>query len=254
MNAPLILVTPGTEDKGVEFYDYSLTLSQTYLDAVALAGGLPFVPSCAPMPKTAAEYVRRCDGVMLTGGDDVQAELHTEEIPEKLRKTMGRVDPRRDLFETLIIKEAFAQGKPLLAICRGHQLLNVTLGGTLFIDIPSQVKTATNHSELQRKDQPVHEVTLEADSILAPTFGEKFSVNSSHHQAVDKVARPLRVTGKSPDGVVEVMELRREESGLLPYLLSVQFHPERLVRGFPRFIELFRGFISACGARRSDQT
>lgn len=249
--APLILVTPSTEEKGAEFYDYSLSLSQTYPDAITLAGGLPVVLPCAPSPKLAAEYVRRCDGVMVTGGDDIQPELYTEEVAPELKKTVGRVDPVRDLLETLIIREALSQRKPLLAICRGHQLLNVALGGTLFVDIPSQAKSAINHSQLRHKDRVVHEVELEADSMLTPVFGkDRIPVNSSHHQAVQKVAKPLRVTGRAPDGIIEVLELRPEEAHVMPYLLAVQFHPERLVRGHPEYIEMFRGFTAACVLNR----
>src|SRR5688500_1075215 len=201
---PLILVTLSTEEKGVEFYDYSISLSETYLDSISTAGGLPVVLPCAPSPKLISEFVRRCDGVMITGGDDIQPELYYPEVPAELRKTVGRNDPVRDLLETLVIKETFAQQKPLLAICRGHQLLNITLGGTLFVDIPSQVKTAINHSRLKHKDKVVHEVRLEAGSLIARIFGrESIEVNSSHHQAADRVARPLRVTGRSPDGVIE---------------------------------------------------
>lgn len=250
-NAPLILVTPATEEKGAEFYDYSLSLSQAYLDAITLAGGLPVVLPCAPSPKLVAEYVRRCDGVMITGGDDIQPELYYPDVPEKLRKTVGRNDPVRDLLETLIVKEAFAQRKPLLAICRGHQILNITLGGTLFVDIPSQLKTTINHSRLRNKDRAVHEVRLEPDSMLARIFGKNtIQVNSSHHQAVDKIARPLRVTGRAPDGVIEAMELRPEDAELMPYLLAVQFHPERLVRGYPEYIEMFRSFTEASAVHR----
>src|SRR4051812_14497551 len=211
-SAPLILVTPSTEEKGVEFYDYSLSLSETYLDAITVAGGLPVVLPCAPSPKLVAEYVRRSDGVMITGGDDLQPELYAEKISPALRKTVGRTDPQRDLLETLVVKECFAQQKPLLAICRGHQILNVTLGGTLFVDIPSQVKTSINHSRLTQKDKVVHDVLLQEDSILARVFGKtRVGVNSSHHQAVDKVAGPLRVTGRSEDDIIEVLELRPED-------------------------------------------
>ena len=250
-SAPLILVSPSTEEKGVEFYDYSLSLSQTYLDSLTLAGGLPVVLPCAPSAKAVSEYVRRCDGVMLTGGDDIQADLYCDKVPPALRKTMGRVDPKRDLLEILVIQEVFKQQKPLLAICRGHQLLNISLGGTLFIDLGKQVNTAVNHRELKKKDRAVHDVELAPDSILANVFGRnRIAVNSSHHQGVNKVAEPLSVVGRSPDGIVEVMELRPEDSGLLPYLLSVQFHPERLVRRYPEFVELFRSFTSACAANR----
>ena len=249
--APLILVTPGTEEKGVEFYDYSLSLSETYLDAVTTAGGLPFVLPCAPSPKLVAEYVRRSDGVMITGGDDIQPELYFPEVPAALRKTVGRNDPIRDLLETLIVNEAFAQQKPLLAICRGHQIMNIALGGTLFVDIPSQVKTTINHSRLKHKDRVVHEVRLEPESLIHSIFGQdSIEVNSSHHQAVDKVAEPLRITGRSPDGIIEALELRREDAGMMPYLLGVQFHPERLIRGYPQYIELFRSFTGACAIHR----
>ena len=250
-SAPLVLVTPSTEEKGVEFYDYSLSLSQTYLDAITIAGGLPVVLPCAPSPKLVAEYVRRCDGVMITGGDDLQPELYAAKISPELRKTVGRTDAQRDLLETLVVKECFAQQKPLLAICRGHQILNVTLGGTLFVDIPSQVKTSINHVRLTQKDRVVHDVTLESGSMLAQVFGKTvIGVNSSHHQAVKDVARPLKVTGRSSDGIIEVLELREEDAGLMPYLLGVQFHPERLVRGYPEYTELFRGFTVACALNR----
>lgn len=251
--APLILVTPSTEEKGAEFYDYSLSLSQTYLDSVTGAGGLPLVLPCAPSPKLIAEYVRRCDGVMITGGDDIQPELYYPNVPPALRKTVGRNDPVRDLLETLVVKETFAQQKPLLAICRGHQILNITLGGTLFVDIPSQVNTSINHSRLKHKDKVVHSVQLEPDSLIRGIFGrETIEVNSSHHQAVDQVAKPLRVTGRAPDGVIEALELRAEDVGLMPYLLGVQFHPERLVRGYPEYIEMFRSFTEACAVHRGN--
>ena len=250
-SAPLILVTPSTEEKGIEFYDYSLSLSSAYMDAITLAGGLPLVVPCIPSKKLVAEFVRRADGVMITGGDDIAPELYTGELSEELKKTVSRVDSKRDLLETLLINECFAQQKPLLAICRGHQILNVTLGGTLVVDIPRQVKTELNHSQLKQKDRVVHPVQLESDSLLAQIFDStEIQVNSSHHQAVDKVDKGLRVTGRSPDGIVEVMELRPEDSGLLPYLLSVQFHPERLVRGYPQYVELFGSFTGACAMNR----
>lgn len=251
-NAPLILVSPSTEQKGVEFYDYSISLSQMYLESIRRAGGLPVVAPADASAELAAALVRRCDGVLLTGGDDIQPELYAPKISRDLRATVKTVDPVRDLLETLLIKESFAQRKPLLAICRGQQILNVTLGGTLIVDIPTQVKTEINHSQLKNKDRVVHQVSLESDSLLAGDLGKReIEVNSSHHQAVDRVAAPLRVTGRAPDGVIEVLELKTEEVSLLPYLLAVQFHPERLVRGYPVYLELFRGFIEACEKNHS---
>src|SRR5688572_9363967 len=253
--APLILITPSTEEKGAEFYDYSISLSQTYLDAVTEAGGLPMVLPCAPSPKVVAEYVRRVDGVMISGGDDIQPELYCDPVPENLKKTVGRTDPVRDLLETLVVKEAFAQRKPLLAICRGHQILNIALGGTLIIDIRTEVATKINHAQLKQKDRVVHEMTIEPDSIMSRVFGKsRIGVNSSHHQAVQKIAKPLRVTGRSPDGIIEALELRSEDVALMPFLLGVQFHPERLTRAHPEFTELFRSFTEASALNRGRGT
>src|ERR1051325_10278998 len=233
-SAPLIMVSPSTDEKGAEFYDYSISLSQTYLDAITQAGGLPLVLPCSPSPKLVAEYVRRSDGIMITGGDDIQPELYSDKVAPDLRKTVGRTDAVRDLLETLVVKEAFAQRKPLLAICRGHQITNITLGGTLFVDIPTQAKSEINHCQLKHKDRIVHDVQLEPDSLIARIFGKgTIGVNSSHHQAIHKLAKPLRVVGRARDGIIEAVELRPEDSGLMPYFLGVQFHPERLVRANP---------------------
>src|SRR5439155_18638898 len=103
---------------------------------------------------------RRCDGVMLTGGDDVQPKLYANRIPPKLRRTVGAADPARDLSELGLIRELFRQRKPLLAICRGQQMLSVALGGALIVDIARQVPGALDHSRLDRKDKIVHKVAL----------------------------------------------------------------------------------------------
>jgi putative glutamine amidotransferase len=246
-SAPMILVTPSTEEKGVEFYDYSLSLSQTYLDAISLAGGLPLTLPCSPSPKLISEFVRRANGVMITGGDDLQPDLYMEKVPANLRKTVGRTDPRRDLLETLLVKECFAQRKPLLAICRGHQILNVTLGGTLFVDIPTEVQTKTNHAQMKHEDRVTHDVELKPGTLIESIYGkQRISVNSSHHQSVNKVAPALHVTGRGDDDIIEVLELRPEDAELMPFLLGVQYHPERLVYGYPEHLELFRRFVGAC--------
>lgn len=250
---PLILISASTEKKGVEFGDVSLSLSENYPRAVLRAGGLPVVLACAPDRAQVAESVRRCDGVLLTGGDDVNPGLYTRHVPARLRRTVGAPDRPRDLRELLVIAEVLRQRKPLLAICRGQQLLNVALGGTLLVDIAGQVPHALNHDRSDKKGAVVHEVQLTADSLLAKIAGSrKLGVNSSHHQAVDRVAAALRVTGRSADGVVEALEFAPEAADWLPYLLAVQFHPERLVRAHREHGRIFSSFVSACrrGSRK----
>src|SRR6266446_2343071 len=224
---PLILISGSTASKGVEFGDASLSLSMNYALAIRAAAGLPWLLPCVPERELVAEAVSRSDGVMLTGGDDVQPSLYSAKLPPVIEKTIHAAAPERDLFELLLIDEVFRQRKPLLAICRGHQILNVALGGTLFADIASQKPKAFDHRRTDKRSEIVHEVQLTPGSLLAKiTIGQKLGVNSTHHQAVARVAAPLRVTARSEDGIIEALELKPGGSHWLPLLVSVQFHPE----------------------------
>ena len=251
---PLILITPSTERRGAEFQDASLSLSDRYARAVVAAGGVPWVLPCLPAEELVAEAVRRCNGVMLTGGEDVHPKLYANRLPAKILRTVGPADPARDAAELMVVREVFRRRKPLLAICRGQQILNVALGGTLIADIATQVAGALNHRRLDRKDKIVHKVALTPGSILNKIAGEQMlGVNSSHHQAVGRVAGMLRVTALSPDGIAEGLELAGPAAGLLPWLVAVQFHPERLFEKHEVFLELFRGFIRAGEPKRKSR-
>ena len=177
---PVILISASTEKRGVEFSDVSISLSENYPRAILAAGGLPLILSCTLDPQLIAESVRLCDGVLLTGGDDVNPDIYWPTLPPRLRKTVGPLDQRRDFRELLVIEEVFRQKKPLLAICRGHQLLNVALGGTLVVDIPKQIPRAIRNSRPDKKSAIVHEVQLTPDSLLARISGDlRLGVNSS---------------------------------------------------------------------------
>src|SRR5437867_3301925 len=242
---PLILISGSTENRGAELSDFSASLSLQYPLAIQAAGGVPWLLPCVPAADLVAESVRRADGVLLTGGDDVQPELYGRaKLSAALEKTVHTAAPERDLFELLLIEEVFRQRKPLLAICRGQQILNVALGGTLVADISTQMPGALNHNRSDRKDEIVHKVALTPGSILNKISGKQIlGVNSSHHQAVGRLGEALRVTGLSPDGVVEGLELAETAAGWLPWLVAVQFHPERLFEAHGVFLELFRNFI-----------
>lgn len=251
---PIVLISPGTSDHGTEFADFSINLSMAYPKAVTAAGGLPWILPCDPDPRAVHQTVRRADGILLTGGQDVAPKQYTKSLPAGVRKTIIPAHPARDALEFLLVKEAFRQRKPLLCICRGHQLLNVALGGTLTADINLQIPQALNHSQTDRKDQLVHLVSCTAGSLMARIAGRKqLGVNSSHHQAVARIASDLRATAISQDGIVEGMELARHAQGLLPWLLSVQFHPERLFRKHAEHLKLFQSFVRACSRMRRSQ-
>jgi len=170
-------------------------------------------------------------------------------MPSRLRRTVNTTPDggARDLREVLLINEVFRQRKPLLAICRGHQILNVALGGTLVVDIPTEIPEAMNHRRLDRRSEIVHDVGLTADALLAKIIGKRtLGVNSTHHQAVAEPAEPLSVAGRSDDGIIETMQLKLEAAGLLPFLLSVQFHPERLADRYAEHRAIFAAFTRAC--------
>jgi len=253
-SAPLVLVSPDIETKGKEFGDLSISLSANYQTALLAEGAIPVAMPATRSQPLLAECVRRCDGVLLTGGNDVDPRLYCKRLPKRVQKTI-EVTPdggERDLRELLVVSEVFRQRKPLLAICRGHQILNVALGGTLIGDIQTQMPRALDHRRMDQRDEVVHEVRLTPGSILAKiTARRKLGVNSTHHQAVGRVAAPLRVTAVSADGIIEGAELNPAVR-MLPFLLAVQFHPERLAARCAEHQLIFREFVRACASNRKN--
>jgi putative glutamine amidotransferase len=246
--SPLILVTPCQQAAGTEFADASISLSNRYTQALNDAGGMPLVLPVTATRDQIAELVRHAEGVLLTGGEDIELKHYAPDTLPELAAKLGEVEPERDVLELALVDEVFRQRKPLLCICRGHQMLNVALGGTLIVDIPLQLPGALTHKQVERKFELVHDVSLASDSQIAALLSAvKVGTNSTHHQAVARVADALRVTGTTSDGVVETMELK--DKSLLPFLQSVQFHPERLYDRYPHFAELFRAFIRASAGK-----
>jgi len=246
MKPPLILISPSTQKRGVEFDDNAVSVSNQYSMAIAAAGGLPWIAPAIPARPLVAESVARCDGVLLTGGDDIQTELYAPKLDAELQGTVSEPEPDRDLFELMLVEEVFRQGKPLFAICRGHQLVNIAFGGTLIVDIGLQLPGAINHRQLDRKNEVVHDAELTDGSLLSNIVAhQKLGVNSSHHQAIGELADPFAVTARSEDGVIEAMELKPGVANL-PFFLAVQFHPERLYARHREHLKLFQHFVRAC--------
>lgn len=210
------------------------------------------MPVVAPMTTdraTLAEAVRRVDGVLFSGGDDINPALYAKDVPAKALKTV-MVPPdveSRDLRELILIGEIFEQRKPVLAICRGFQMLNVAFGRELIVDIPSQLPGALNHARTDKAGEELtHEVPLTEGSLLSRITGRRtLGVNSSHHQGVLEPAEPFAAVARTEDGIVEAMELRADRADGSPFFLAVQFHPERLVK-HPEHQAIFSGFVKAC--------
>jgi putative glutamine amidotransferase len=207
-----------------------------YVARVEEAGGLPILLPNVPAEQ-AAGYVARMDGLLLSGGVDVDPHAYGA-LPHP---RLGEVDPARDAFELAMVKAARTAGLPILAICRGMQLSNVAFGGTLVQDIPSQVPGAHQHEQNTTDiEQPAHEAVLEQGSDLLGIVGAgTLRVNSSHHQCVERIAEGFQVTARARDGVIEAMERRGGA-----FFQCVQWHPERMV-GDPATRSLFQAFVAA---------
>ena len=196
-------------------------LNEAYVDAVQRAGLTPLV--LPPLDPAALEAVAQAvDGIVFTGGEDIDpAEYGAARSP--LTKD---VHAGRDRCELALAAIARERRIPTLAICRGIQLINVALGGTLVQDIPTERPSPIGHDKSDERTMRVHGVTIEPGTLLAAAVGATdITVNSSHHQALDRVADGLRVTARSPDGIIEGAEWVKDDW----WMLAVQWHPEELV-------------------------
>ena len=215
-----------------------------YVESIRRAGGEPI--EIVAGAETAEQLLARVDGLMLTGGGDVDPALYGEVA----NTTFQAAEEGRDQFEIALSRAAVASGLPFLAICRGMQVLNVAMGGTLVQDIPSEVTGALDHSLPEPRFAIAHEIWVSKDSLLSKLLadcmedGETCHVNSRHHQAVKQIAKGFEATATSPDGVIEAME--RTD---VPFCVAVQWHPENFWRT-GEFRELFQGLVKAATARK----
>jgi putative glutamine amidotransferase len=233
------------------------SINETYVAAIYDAHGLPIV---IPVPgihlrdrygALAERVIEGLDGLLLTGGPDIDAGCYGEEN----FSFNGAFTEERDFFELELCKTAMKLKKPILGICRGEQLLNVAMGGTLFQDITKQHpgKDLFLHQQKAPSHTGVHDVDLVPDSraariLLSPEEGRKaVRVNSFHHQAVKEAAPGFRVTAVAGDGIVEAIEpLPGGEFAAHPFVIGVQWHPERMYKYHASAARLFAKFAEAC--------
>jgi len=208
-----------------------------YFRAVQLAGGIPVLLPFIATETDAAAILDRLDGILFSGGPDVDPAVFGEAPHQKL----GYVSPERDAAELLLAPMALKRDMPVLGICRGHQLLAIAEGGTLWQDIPSQVPSAIKHAHALPKWYPIHSVTVAPESRLAAILGTEVRVNSRHHQAVKDVPPGWVSSATAPDGLNEAMEKPGAR-----FALSVQWHPENFAGREYNFDKLFAAFVAAC--------
>ena len=222
-----------------EVYDDLHTqMPVAYASAIERSGGVPVVLPHVASDDAIDAFVALCDGFFFTGGVDVDPQRYGEE------KSLccGAVQEHRDTLEFAVFDKAFQTRKPILGICRGEQLINVALGGTLYQDITTELQTDIAHRQVEAKNDFSHSVSVFEDTPLHHLIGkQRMRANSFHHQAIKQLGTGLAVMAAADDGVVEAIYLKGER-----YLRAYQWHPERLYGADPHSCALFDDFIRAC--------
>ncbi len=242
---------PSARDKSQRYYGLPVYIqNQTYLRALAAAGAAPVTIPLQLDEATLQVIFDRLDGIFLPGGEDMDPVTYGEDQHELL----GAVDPERDRTELALAHMALRSGTPLLAVCRGMQLLNVASGGSLFQDIRALREGSEQHDYFPPQFERVrisHPVIIDPESPLAGIFGPQTSVNSMHHQAVKALGQSCRPIAWAPDGVVEALQVTGH-----PFALGVQWHPEELAtqQGYQANHKLFEAFVEQCRAVARQRT
>lgn len=232
MKKPIIGITPQ-----IDAIDAGYAASANYMNAIINAGGIPVILPLAKSESDIVQITQMCDGLLLAGGPDFDPALFGEDkLPE-----CGEICPDRDEFELRLISSWLGSGKPILAICRGIQALNIARRGTLYQDIPTQICSEICHRMTEVSNKTIHAVDISLDTPLFSIYGKKkkVMVNSYHHQSVKSLGEGFAVMARAEDGVIEAMYLPYHK-----FCLALQWHPERLEDADTA--KLFKAFIKAC--------
>ena len=240
MPTPLIGITTGRVLSATQVYEHHL--SDKYVQAVLRAGGLPVILPSGLQNDQIAELLTRLDGLLLTGGGDIDPVVFNG----KPHATVHSIDPARDTLELELVRQAVQAEVPFLGICRGVQVMNVALGGTLFTDILAQMPGAERHDWAPNfpRDRVSHHLSVDSASRLGQLIGSHdLGVNSLHHQGLDEIPASLKVVARAADGLTEAVELQDHVFGL-----GVQWHPEWLVESAENQA-IFKGLIEAASRK-----
>ena len=224
----------------------SVVMNQRYYTAVMVAGGAPVLVPLLDDEGALRELYERLDGILLPGGVD----MNPDTFGERPHPRLGRIDPARDRVEMLLTRWAIDDEKPVLGLCRGLQVINVVLGGTLHQDVEAQLPNAIKHDYFPthgfRRDHIAHDVALAPRTRLREIAGaDRIAVNSMHHQGIKRLSPSLIPSATAPDGLVEAAESPNGH-----FLVGVQWHPEVFEMTDPNTRRLFEAFVDAAGQFR----
>ncbi len=233
MKRPYIGVIQLVDDEKKRYW-----MSPGYMNSVEKAGGIPLILPLTKDRDVLMQVLHDLDGLLLTGGHDVDPHLYHEDFHEKI----GPLCPLRDASEMMLTHEAVQLNMPVFGICRGLQMLNVVLGGTLYQDIPSQISSTEEHRMPKPFDTVSHSVNILENTPLYDILGSKnIGVNSHHHQSIKDIAPSLRLAAVAEDGVIESIFMPNRR-----FILGVQWHPELLYDKDEHSRALFSAFVRAC--------
>ncbi|ADK31829.1 gamma-glutamyl-gamma-aminobutyrate hydrolase family protein [Brachyspira pilosicoli] len=213
-------------------------VNDDYVLSVTRAGGIPFIIPMIDDDDDIKAQIANVDGIVLSGGYDIDPIYWGEEVNSKL----GRIFPRRDNHELKIIKYALEMKKPILGICRGCQIINVAFGGSLYQDLSFIKDCYIKHSQSAKPYEPTHNITTKEGSIIREIVGDSLRVNSFHHLAIKDLGKGLIATSHSTDGIVESVEYTENGN----FVFGVQFHPEMMHSHYDFALNIFKKLISVC--------
>lgn len=234
---PTIGLTPLYDEEKQSFW-----MLPGYVEILEQCGAAPMILPLTANTEVLEACFALCDGLLLTGGQDVAPSFYGAEMQE----TCGAVCPSRDAMEAELLRRALAEDCPVLGICRGLQFLNAALGGTLYQDLPTEQRSTVEHHMAPPYDRAVHKVTVVADTLLSEILQKKeLGVNSYHHQGISKLAPALREMAHAADGLIEAAYLPEKR-----FVAGVQWHPELAFRKDPDSVKLAQAFVNACTEHR----
>ena len=234
------------ENDGVFTGNLRQYIHTDYTSSVERAGGTPLLLPVSDDPEVIRAHAQLCDGIILSGGADVDPILYGEEGIQGQGYSMREID----VYDMELFRAALKQRKPVLGICKGLQIINICFGGTLYQDIPSHREHCIKHTQNTERYQGTHKIRIKEDSVLHGLLPDDTFVNSWHHQAVKDVAPKLTVTAVASDGVVEAAEYMEEGQ----FIMGVQWHPEMMAScGNAEQLGIFKELVRRCSQGESEQ-
>ncbi|MFW6022733.1 MAG: gamma-glutamyl-gamma-aminobutyrate hydrolase family protein [Halanaerobiaceae bacterium] len=213
-------------------------LNACYAEAIIAAGGLPVILPVSSNKIVIEEYVNKIDGLLLTGGSDIDPLIYGENPLPGIRG----IDPLRDGFEIDLVRYARKKKLPILGVCKGCQVLNISFGGTLYQDIASQLDNVLKHNQEAPRWYATHRVNIRKDTVLHEIIGKTtIKVNSIHHQSIKNISPSFNISAEADDNIIEAIEYKTDD-----FIMGIQWHPETMWKNSDDNYRIFQYFINQC--------